>query len=65
MMCCFSIGRDKVIMFWDTAREELLQTVVALESLEDLIMLPTNAEFPNINVTSTSQHFITSGQDGE
>nr|XP_034311300.1 transducin beta-like protein 3 [Crassostrea gigas] len=61
----YSGGRDRIVSVWDVGELKVTKAIPVFESVEAVILLPQNQEFPDFGVTEQEgPHIITAGSKG-
>ncbi|XP_052781403.1 transducin beta-like protein 3 [Mya arenaria] len=60
----YTAGRDGVVAKIDTSSLSVIRTIPVFEVLEALVVLPPDCDYPDVNIDSGSDHFITAGNKG-
>ncbi|XP_062581560.1 transducin beta-like protein 3 [Saccostrea cucullata] len=61
----YSGGRDRIISVWNLEELKVTKTIPVFESVEAVILLPPEREFPDLEVTDSGvPHIITAGSKG-
>ncbi|KAH3860700.1 transducin beta-like protein 3 [Dreissena polymorpha] len=60
----YTCGRDGVVVITNVDTLAVTRTVPVYEVLESLVLIPSTCDYPDINVDSGADHFITAGNKG-
>ncbi|XP_061191404.1 transducin beta-like protein 3 [Saccostrea echinata] len=61
----YSGGRDRIISVWNLEELKVIKAIPVFESVEAVILLPPDREFPDLEVTDSGvPHIITAGSKG-